>query len=171
MLFGTITEQTKLKEKREFGFGIRTDENKRPPTLSTLFANNERPPLSKDKWCTFCNGPHPTIKCSVVTDPESRRKFLPQKGKCFGCLRSSHVSRDCQARCHRCSGKNHAALCSVQHYPEYPITTRRARDSNREQTVSTNLYLTQDVNNECILLQTARANVLMEETLQCENPF
>ena len=51
------------------------------------------------------------------------------------------------------------ALCSVQHYPEYPITTRRARDSNEEQTVSTNLYFTQDVNNKCILLQTARANV------------
>ncbi|XP_068717114.1 uncharacterized protein [Montipora capricornis] len=111
---GTVTEQTKLKEKREFGFGIRT---------------------------------------------ESRKKILRQKGKCFGCLRSGHVSRDCQARCHRCSGKHHVALCSVQYYPEYPITTRRARDSNQEQTVSTNLYFTQDVNNKCILLQTARANV------------
>ncbi|XP_068697319.1 uncharacterized protein [Montipora foliosa] len=105
---GTVTEQTKLKEKREF---------------------------------------------------ESRKKILRQKGKYFGCLRSGHVSRDCQARCHCCSGKHHVALCSVQHYPEYPITTRRARDSNQEQTVSTNLYFTQDVNNKCILLQTARANV------------
>ena len=156
---GTVTEQTKLKEKRDFGFGIRTGQNKRPPTSSTLVANNERLPLSKDKWCTFCNGPHPTVKCSVVTDPESRKKILRQKGKCFGCLRSGHVSRDCQARCHRCSGKHHVALCSVQHYPDYPITTRRARDSNQEQTVSTNLYFTQDVNNKCILLQTARANV------------
>ena len=68
------------------------------------------------------------------------------------------MSQDCQARCHPCSGKHHMALRSVQHYPEYPITTRKARDSNREQTVSTNLYFTQDVNNKCILLQTARAN-------------
>lgn len=33
---GTVTEQTKLKEKREFGFGIRTGQNKRPSTSSTL---------------------------------------------------------------------------------------------------------------------------------------
>ena len=46
---GTVTEQTKLKEKRDFGFGIRTGQNKRPPTSSTLVANNERLPLSKDK--------------------------------------------------------------------------------------------------------------------------
>ncbi|XP_068692782.1 uncharacterized protein [Montipora foliosa] len=73
-------------------------------------------------------------KCAVVTDPESRKKSLRQMEKCFGCLRSGHVSRDCQTRCHRCSGKHHVALCSVQHYPEYPIMTRRARDGNREQT-------------------------------------
>ena len=29
---GTVTEQTKLKEKREFGFGIRTGKNKRHPS-------------------------------------------------------------------------------------------------------------------------------------------
>ena len=78
---GTVTEQTKLKEKREFGFGICTGQNKRAPTSSTLVANNERLPLSKDKWCIFCNGPHPTTKCSVVTDP--KKENSTSKGKMF----------------------------------------------------------------------------------------
>ena len=76
------------------------------------------------------------------------------------------MSRDCQARCHRCSGKHHVALCSVQHYPEYPITTRRARDSNQEQTVSTNILLkTLITSASCYKRPELTSEVLMEEIL------
>ena len=61
---GPVTEQARKKEKREFGFGFRPGQNRRPPTSSTLFSNNEGPPLNKDKWCTFCNGPDPSTKCA-----------------------------------------------------------------------------------------------------------
>ena len=158
---GPVTEQAiaRSNEKREFGFGFRPGQNRRPPTSSTLFSNNEGPPLNKDKWCTFCNGPHPLTKCVVVTYPEARKKILRQKRKCFGCLRSGHLSRDCEARCYRCGRKHHVSLRNVQEYPGYSSPARQARGSNKEQTVSTNLYFTQDIKTNCVLLQTARASV------------
>ena len=36
---------------------------------------------------------------------------------------------------------------------------RQPHGATQEQTVSTNLYFTQDVKNNCVLLQTARAKV------------
>ena len=27
-------------------------------------------------WCTFCNGPHPSNKCAVITDPERESREL-----------------------------------------------------------------------------------------------
>ena len=66
------------------------------------------------------------------------------------------MSRDCQARCYRCSGKHHVSLCGVRNFsPQF----KQARRTNQEQTVSTNLYFTQDVKNNYVLLQTARAGV------------
>ena len=106
-------------------------------------------------WCTFCSGPHPSAKCAVVTEPEAWKRILCQKGSCFSCLRSGHVSRDCEARCYRCGGK-HVSLFSVQNYPSQ---FRQTRGATQEQTVSTNLYFTQDVKNNCVLLQTARVRV------------
>ena len=49
----------------------------------------------------------------------------------------------------------HVSLCGVQNLPQFT----QARRTNQEQTVSTNLYLTQDVKNNSVLLQTARARI------------
>ena len=153
---GPVAEKGRSKEKQEVGY-FRYGQNKRPSagpaTSSTLFSHNERPPPSKEMWCTFCNGPHPSNKCAVVTEPEARKRILRQKGRCFGCLKSGHVSRDCQARCYRCGGKHHVSLCCTQNC----FLPRQSRGTSQEQTVSTNLYFTQDVKNKCVLLQTARA--------------
>ena len=66
------------------------------------------------------------------------------------------MSRDCQARCYCCSGKHHVSLCGVRNFsPQF----KQPRRTNQEQTVSTNLYFTQDVKNNYVLLQTARAGV------------
>ena len=152
---GTVDERSKGKEKREFGNGLfRRNQGKGPPTSSTLFSNSEKPPISKEMWCTFCNGPHPSVRCAVVTESAARKNILRQKGRCFGCLRS--LSRDCHARCYRCGGKHHVSLCCVQ---DPPNQKNQAGNPAQEQTVSTNLYFTQDVKNNCVLLQTARARV------------
>ena len=48
------------------------------------------------------------------------------------------------------------SLCCVQ---DPPNQKNQAENPAQEQTVSTNLYFTQDVKNNCVLLQTARARV------------
>ena len=59
---------------------------------------------NKEMWCSFCNGPHPSSILAVVTETEARKKkarkriLRLEKRRCFGCLRSGHVSRDCQAK-------------------------------------------------------------------------
>ena len=121
-----------MKEKRDFGFGFRHGQIRGPPTSSTLFSNQEGPLPNKEMWCTFCNGPHPSNRCAVVTDPETKKNILRQKGRCFGCLRSGHISKDCSARCYRCGGKHHLSLCSTQKQPMQfrQLTPRRHTGKN-----------------------------------------
>ena len=45
---------------------------------------------AKQLWCAFYNGPQPSIRCAVVTDPETWKNIVRQKGRCFGCLKTSH---------------------------------------------------------------------------------
>ena len=156
---GPVSEQTPklgVKEKRDFGSGFRHGQIRGPPTSSTLFSKQGGPLPNKEMWCTFCNGPHPSNRCAVVSDPETKKNILRQKGRCFGCLMSGHISKDCSARCYHCCGKHHLSLCSMQ---KQPMQFRQTRGAPQEKTVSTNLYFTRDVKNNCVLLQTARAKV------------
>ena len=51
--------------------------------------------MKANSWCTFCSGGNSSGKCAVATDPVARKNLLRQKGKCFLCLKASHVSRNC----------------------------------------------------------------------------
>ena len=125
------------EEKRDFGFGFRQGQIRGPPTPSTLFSNQGGPLPNREMWCNFCNGPHPSNRCAVITDPETKKNILQKKGRCFGCLRSGHISKDCPARCYRCGGKHNLPLCSIQ---RQPIQFRQPCGATQEKTVSTNLY-------------------------------
>ena len=89
---GPVAEQTLrlgVKEKSDVGFGFRHGQIRVSPTSSTLFSNEEGP--LPNMWCTFCNGPQPSIRCAVVTDPETWKNIVRQRGRCFGCLKTSHI--------------------------------------------------------------------------------
>ena len=141
-VLGPVSEQTPklgVNEKRDVGSGLRHDQIGGPPTPSTLFSNQEGPLPNKEMWCTFCNGPHPSNRCAVVTDSGTKKKNLLQKGGCFGRLMCDRISKDCSARCYRCGGKHHLSLCSMQ---KQPMQFRQPRGATQEQNVSTNLYFT-----------------------------
>ena len=104
-------------------------------------------------------------KCVVVTDPVARNKILRQKGKCFLCLKASHVSRNCprqwQIQCYRCGSEKHClAICTM---PKSAPKEGKTGNAEKDPTVSTtgniNLYFTQGSKNNCVLLQTAKAKV------------
>ena len=42
-------------------------------------------------------------------------KLIKEKGKCFVCLKSGHISRMCQSniKCFQCQKRHHVALCGA----------------------------------------------------------
>ena len=64
--------------------------------------------------CTYCHKSHPSVRCNVITDVKARKSLLHKHGRCFICLKKSHIARDCQSttRCFKCQGQNHhASVC------------------------------------------------------------
>ena len=43
----------------------------------------------------YCNRQHSALKCNVVTKPDVRCSILRRKGKCFSCLKSGHLAKNC----------------------------------------------------------------------------
>lgn len=78
------------------------------PTVAALASFNRK------INCTYCHKSHPSVRCDVITDAKARKALLVKQGRCFICLKKSHIARDCQSttRCFKCQGKNHhASIC------------------------------------------------------------
>ena len=138
-----------------------------PSTTSALHVGNKG--LFKRRvtgpFCTFCQNSHASNSCTKVTDPQVRLKLIKEKGKCFVCLKSGHISRMCQSniKCFQCQKRHHVALCgafgknsSVSNplsINEPPVLLNRGSHNQ------TSTHVGHVSQNNCILLQTARAKV------------
>ena len=80
-------------------------------TGSTLYTGGQNVKVS----CTYCRREHTSEKCNVITDVQARKAILRNKAKCFGCLKSGHVIRNCLSRmkCWRCKGRHHISICDA----------------------------------------------------------
>ena len=123
-------------------------------SVSALFSSDTK------ITCTYCRGPHPSMKCSVVTDVVARKSVSRRQGRCFIRLRKYHLARDCSSskRCFRCHGNHHTSVCehetSHPQPPETDTSTYNAipvRSENRE---STTMFVDTKTS---VLLQTATA--------------
>ena len=81
-------------------------------TGSSLHLGTRSSHQSKVK-CVFCRTSHFSDKCSVISDCEARKKFLTENKKCFLCLGSGHVSRNCVKKktYYYCKGMHNSAIC------------------------------------------------------------
>ena len=63
--------------------------------------------------CIYCKRAHRLEDCEALRrkEPDERKKFIQEKGLCFGCLKSGHLAKGCQQRssCKIC-GKRHVTL-------------------------------------------------------------
>ena len=123
--------------------------------------------------CAFCDQPHYSTHCRVVTDHEKRKQLLLKGGRCFICLKKGHLSRDCWSSrgCYNCGGRHHSSICKSQRSgprnaqnttptsTEQPQNVRPQMQPQQHQTQSApvlSMYV--DVKTP-VLLQTARASV------------
>ena len=77
------------------------------------FSNANTRNLAKPKLCVFCSGQHRAHECTVVRDPDARKKIAFQSNLCFNCLNNHRVSQcNSKNRCRRCHKKHHTSLCN-----------------------------------------------------------
>ena len=82
-------------------------------SASTLFSGSQH--AKTDPQCCYCQQSHPSTSCTSVTNPLDRKQSLKTSGRCFNCLRRSHVSRNCKSmsRCQKCNRKHHTSICDA----------------------------------------------------------
>ena len=67
----------------------------------------------RNNRCVFCSDIHPPSQCSKVTEIKSRLAVLRKKARCFVCLQSGHISKNCKSdyRCNKCKRRHHISIC------------------------------------------------------------
>ena len=104
------------REKTCFTVNLSDKSTERHMTASSLLAatkpksNNEKGNLQ----CHFCSKSHKPQDCTTVTNLQSRKDILKTKKRCFVCLRTGHIAKNCQSsiKCYYCKGKHHLAVCN-----------------------------------------------------------
>ena len=81
--------------------------------------------------CVYCDKNHASWKCFTVTDTAGRKAILRKKGRCYLCLKASHISRFCAAKykCAKCKGRHNVSICEKK--------PGEAQDSNNDVKVLT----------------------------------
>ena len=124
--------------------------------------------------CVFCQGEHFNDECDQYRELSDRKQQLLSQGRCFLCLKTGHVFRDCsfvqKSGCYYCGKRRHhnRAICpqrfgnSAQPQPksENVVVTPTQLDDNEAEKVevlnSTNVQTQIMVSSgEQVLLQTA----------------
>ncbi len=97
----SFVTETPDNPKKHPGIG---NKDKTPPfTVSSLVnAGSEK---KTGVTCTYCGQPHPSARCTVITDTAARKTVLREKGRCFQCLQSNHIIKNCpsEKRCFKCN--------------------------------------------------------------------
>ena len=83
-------------------------------TANSLLSESRE--FRKDKnRCVYCNSEsHSPSQCGKVSNVKSRIEILRKNSRCFLCLKSGHIFKNCTSSyiCRKCDGKHHISLCS-----------------------------------------------------------
>ena len=88
----------------------------RPPTAAALVTpwQQRRANSNNGPTCSFCRKNHQTAKCNNVTDIDKRKEILRKQGRCYCCLKGSHIAKECQSQIRSflsCGRRHHVAVC------------------------------------------------------------
>ena len=83
----------------------------------------EPKPSNQAKECPYCKGSHYLPNCSIFekTDNEEKVTYIKRTNRCFGCLRTGHITKNCPSRhtCQRCK-KPHPTVLHCERAPLQP---------------------------------------------------
>ena len=102
-----------LSNKKEFTSASSSQQARHQPTVATLYTENDKVITGKFV-CVYCKGRHSPDKCNIITDYSARKNILRQQARCFLCLKSGHVLRNCRNtsyKCLNCHGRHHISIC------------------------------------------------------------
>ena len=131
-------------------------QNQGRPATSAFVAT-----VQGQQTCAYCRQSHSSVDCTTASDVEARKKILLSSGRCFCCLRRSHLAKECPSagRCRNCRGKHHTSICERGTRPkENPSSAAASADLNPEApafSLNTTSTLC-SAPGRAILLQTAR---------------
>ena len=85
--------------------------------LHVAYENHNRNPTKIT--CTYCRQNHTLNRCRAVTDNFARKKILQDKSKCYNCLKTGHVVKNCTSQhcCFACKRKHHISICESKINP------------------------------------------------------
>ena len=116
----------------------------------------------------FAKKNHKSINCIAITEPKVGRTILRRSGRCFVCLKTGHISPNCQLRvkCFNCGGRHHVTVCEnpknvVQSQNSVPQATSPNGSGTSQERIRDVGTATMHIgrNNNSVLLQTAQAFV------------
>lgn len=164
--------------------------SKSAPHTKSVFLNEE---LSNTK-CPFCKGYHYLFQCSDFKRLAVDERFdsIKRLQLCINCLQKGHLAKRCQAsHCRKCGGKHNTLLHKNNKKPgdstseanrsipnrshvresdssSKPVEQEASASPSSLTSVSLNHFY-QKPENACVLLSTARVNVLdaNNKTIQC----
>ena len=111
-LLGTFEEELTARERANPQLTRRATD--KPPHASSALLSGTHNSKTEPQCC-YCQQSHPSTSCTSVTSPADRKQSLKTSGRCFNCLRRSHVSRNCRSssRCQKCNKKHHTSICDA----------------------------------------------------------
>ena len=93
----------------------------------------------------------------------ARKECLKKQGRCFICLRNSHLARDCRLKisCFKCPGRHHVSLCEMEPPTTETMANRQTNvnsgNTTNRQHPSAHASTLPEGSQDSILLQTAQA--------------
>ena len=113
--------------------------------------------------CTYCRRNHVSSKCDVITDVRARKAILRRKARCFVCLRSGHMARQCSStmKCFKCQQRHHISICEESKHRDGEHKDQYSKDSyHKYEKPPISVTNSVAISKKHTFLQTARAKIV-----------
>ncbi|XP_066934625.1 uncharacterized protein [Clytia hemisphaerica] len=141
------------------GEGVKKEKERHSPyTTSGMYVQGQS---QSQLRCLYCTKGHSSSQCRTITNPRARKGIVIRKGRCFICLGSDHLAKECSSSyaCRKCKGRHHVSLCFANPGKKDEQKEKEKEDPEVEETVGSHIQTKGG-----ILLQTAKASVCGEIT-------